>query len=159
MEFVGAYCYPVSSILTGGIYSFEITSLIKTDSNGNDGTSTNTAMYLNCIGIISGHIFNTENGFPVPKAKVYIRDAKGHVYSGMADNYGYFRSSLIFCPSNSYEIICDTFGYMPESLNVSTDVEGNADLNISIPQEFEVNPETCATHGGIWQGGYCNFAI
>lgn len=110
-----------------------------------------------CSGIISGRIINAASRAPVPKAKIDISDSGDNVYSGTADSSGYFRSSPIFCRSKTYRVVCDTLGYTPAFQDVVTDENGNANADISISQEFEVNPETCAEMGGNWQSGECKF--
>lgn len=108
-------------------------------------------------GIISGQIINVASGAPIPRAKIAITDSSGYIYSGMADNNGYFTSSPIFSPLRAYDVICDTFGYTPNHQNVMTDASGNSIANIAISQEFEVNPGTCSKYRGNWQNGECIF--
>lgn len=108
-------------------------------------------------GIISGKIINAASLKPVPRADVGIKDSTDYIYSGVADENGYFRSPSIFHPQQGYEVISDTFGYTPVAQNVVTDENGNATVSMSLPQEFEVNPETCAKYGGNWQDGGCDF--
>jgi len=79
-------------------------------------------------GIISGKIINAVSHAPVSRAFIGIHDSNGCIYSGVADDNGYFSSTPVFHPFRGYDVICDTFSYTPVADYVVTDKNGNATL-------------------------------
>lgn len=137
-------CPSTSTGITCSVEGYEAaTQTVTTDDNGNANLRFDLKPENKCLGSISGSVYDSQTGSPVPGASLLIcQNDKCWSIPESNDN-GFFSANAECCPSTSTEITCSADNYETATQTITTDVEGNAQV------KFDLEPEPPKCSGVI----------